>query len=482
MMKLWRGTVLAFLLLASLIQTAYARPEQDLETQKQEEREKERGFHVGKLVIHPGISFQNVYGTNVTQTNANTNSQTTDLVTNQTVNLTQSREAADDSLRVIGGLKLNYPSKNIRFTMDAQLQYAHYFGLSDEKAKLSGGVTQAEIDTSNMSGLSGTGRLALAIFPEAVVNGSVSDAYSYATLPQNVALSQTLAKHTNKAKVGLGIKPGGGQLRLNLGYQNIFENYTGSGLEALNALDHEFSLNIELEFLPKTAWYFFGSYSLHDYYDWDETRQADLRISPSDPNSSPLRLMTGLYGRITSRFSLNGALGYGNSFHASSTMDSYNMLLAKLEGIVKFTDRTQLKFGFVRDFTPLVTYAWKADNKPYLELKQWFAGDQIKLYLYFAYSYVQYGKPDRALDANETTTDTIERIPDRTDNVLLVRPSFRYDPLNWISLELAYNLNLRYVNETVTRTTTNSLNQMVVSTTDYDLTSHEVLFKFSMVY
>ena len=478
MMKLWRGTVLTLLLLAGLAQTAFAAPEKDLETEKEQAQEKDRGFHVGKLIIHPGISLQNVYGTNVNQTNANNSTIVQDLATNRTVSVSGSKEAADDSLRVIGGLKMNYPSQNIRFSMDAQLQYAHYFGLSNQDASVSNGVTQPKIDTSNMSGISGMGRLALSIFPEAVVSGNLADTYTYSTLPQNVALNQTMAKHTNKAKVGLGIKPGGGQLRLNLGYQNIFENYSGESLKALNALDHEFSLNIELEFLPKTAWYLFGSYSMHDYYDWKLSDTNSRRISPSDPSSSPLRVITGLYGRITGRFSLNGSVGYGNTFNASDTLENYNMLLAKLEGIVKFSERTQLKFGFERDFRPLVTYAWRADNKPYLELKQWFVSDQIKLYLYFAYSFVQYGEPDKALDANETTADTIESIPKRTDHDLLVRPSFRYEPLSWIALELAYNMNLRYVNETVTRTLLTSDNQAVVTTTDYDLVSHEVLLNF----
>lgn len=429
----------------------------------------ELGFKIGKLRLHPGFSLQNVFDSNVNNTSDKYESA---AYTNKFPN-SNLKPAKADILHIVGSFKLNYPDDKVAVTVDLMAQYQHYFDLDDSGA-------------SDMSSVTGRGRLSLMFFRASMFSFGVEDTFLRSVVPQQVGIAQTNDRIHNTAKALFSLKPGGGQLRFFLNYAFDLERYDGSSNANQNWMEHTVNFDWELEFLPKTAFFMQNSFAYRDYYDF--TSDPTNTTNVNSPNSMPFSTRVGLMGRITSKLLFNASVGYGNSF--SDNYESFSHVLAKLELTGQFTDTTMLKGGFARTFAPVTTYSWTADNKLYLEFKQWLVGKKLKLYLYSSYSFIQYGTPDQDIildeGTNPDTTDPNLRLKNRSDRMLKLTPSVRYDFLAWLNMEVGYTLTWRDTDYVVDRI--NSDNQIggdpdyYKSTTYYNYMKHEFFVKLTLSY
>lgn len=461
--------IFALLLLGGMRQAVYA---QDASAAKGGGgSDTEKGFKVGKLILHPGLSLQNVYDTNVT----NASEQYPDK---------ERQPTADDSLHLIGAFKMHYPSEVFAFTLDTQLAYVRYFGIEDP-------------DTTQLSALTANGRVAVAIYKNAIFGATVKNAFTRAVDPSQVGVVHTSDRIHNQANLRLHLKPGGGQLRFFAGYTNDWEKYDEGYYKNQNWLQHEIFLDWELEFLPKTAFFMSNKFQIRDYYEFKKEKPA--RTNSEAPNSMPLKILAGLMGRITKKLLINVSVGYGNSFAESDKLESFNSAIAKVEVTGQFTSRTSLKGGFERDFAPVTTFSYTVDNKAYAEFKQWLVNDQLKLNAYFSFTYIQFGQPDKGVDLIDndvvpgTKTPAFTPPAERSDMLVTFTPSVRYDPLKWLFLEAGYTMTMRITDYKMEiydiAPPTNPITKLPmwnkdepVGVTYYDYLKHMVFFKLTFSY
>ncbi len=442
--------------------------------------ERERGFKVGKLRLHPGLSLQNVFDSNVS--NASDRYDNADYLaryfpSGRGNNGPQSNY--DDVLHIVGAFKLDYPDDTVAVTLDTQLGYVRYFGIDNS-------------DTSNLSSLSASGRLTADFFRASVVGFTLSDTFTRSTDVQQVGLAVTNDRIHNRGQARLNIRPGGGQLRFFVGYINDLEIYDDDAQANQNWLEHTFNADWELEFLPETAVFMRNSFSMRDYYDFDANRDEDTTNSDS-PDAMSLRITAGIYGRIASFFLLNLAVGYGRSF--SDNFDDFNSAVAKVEAIFQLVSRTQFKAGYERSFSPVTTFSYLNEDKLYLEFRQWLFSDAFKLYLYGAYSFLNYGGTDAGVDVDDNAANVYSLVDfqadaglgKRSDRMLSTTASLRYDFLVWLWMELGYKFTWRdtdyfieRINSEFDRNT--DPNQFYVSATYYDFIKHEGFLKLTFAY
>jgi|GEM_PF-3111201 len=430
----------------------------------------ELGFKIGKLRLHPGLSLQNVFDTNV----SNASDRYDDAAYRNKYPNNSTGKSKADIIHIVGSFKLNYPDDKVAVTLDLMAQYQHFFDLDDAGA-------------SDMSSITGRGRFSLMFFRASMFSFGLEDIFTRSVTPKQVGIAQTTDRIHNTAKAMFALKPGGGQLRFFLNYAFDFEKYDDDGTNSdQNWMQHQVNFDWELEFLPKTAVFMQNSFAYRDYYDF--TPNPNNNTNVNSPNSMPFTSSIGLMGRITSKLLFNVSVGYGNTF--SKNYDSFSHVLARAELIGQFTDTTMLKGGFSRTASPVTTYSWTADNKIYLEFKQWLVNKKLKLYLYSSYSFFQYGTPDQDIilddGANPDVNDPNLRLDNRSDRLLKLTPSIRYDFLAWLNMEVGYTLSWRDTDYSVERI--NSDNAVgtdtgyYVSLSYYDYVKHEVFVKLTLAY
>lgn len=419
-------------------------------------KEDSLGFKIGLLRIHPGLTIANVYDTNVQNRSAKN----------------KEKIVGDDFLKIVGALKLHYPDPRLAFTLDGGISYTRYFGVIDP-------------DSKSLSALEGNGRLALTLFRDAVAGFSLSDQVTRAVSPKVVGIGTTSNRIHNTALGRLHVKPGGGQLRLFFAYANDLERYDQKTQRSQNWLEHKATFDWELEFLPSTAVFMHNTFGYRDYWQYskaDNPADGVSTVNTKSPNAMPFRTSIGIMGRITSRLLLNVSAGYGNSF--SKNFQDFNSAIAKAEVTAQFTDRTALKVGFERDFSPVTTYSFTADNKIYTEFKQWLFRDSFKLYLFCSYNFIQYGDPDPGISLIDASSGAAPfgLSGNRLDRELVLTPAIRYDFLRWFYAEVSYNLTWHDTNYFVERVTRSSDGSYPTTRTYYDYVKHEAMVKLTLAY
>ncbi len=414
---------------------------------------KAKGFKVGKFVIHPGLSLQNVYDTNVQAKPSG-------------------EELSDYILRILAGLKINYPDPDVAFTLDANAGYAHYFGLDED---------DSGNDTGELSNVTGQVRATLTLFPSNVVGGWINDNFRRMSSPEQVATLTTTDRITNIANAMLSIKPGGGQLRFFLGYTNSLLIYEEDAAKENNWVEHKVVAQSEWEFLPETAAFVDFNFAYRTYNDFElltyndgATTVRTGKYSQAAPDAMPIRFKLGLKSRFTDWFSMTAAAGYGNTLSKNGT-DDFSSVVANLEGRFDFSKNTMLRVGFTRDFAPAPTYWYTANNKVYTEFKQMLLNEQVTLYLYGSFDALQYGEPSTGVlfGGSKFVGDELDRL----DMIATFSPSIKYAPFPFFQTELGYRLSAKITDYEL-------YDDAVANPTaaKYDYTRHEIFLKLEALY
>lgn len=164
----------------------------------------------------------------------------------------------------------------------------------------------------------------------------------------------------NRANVRVGLKPGGGALVFNLGYDFLFDTYDNE--PNLDQLAHEPSAEVRWSFFPKTSLYFLASYRLSSF------RNGNISFVP---------LTLGLLGNLTSKFSVELAGGW------SQPVDRVETGLP-VTGALRLqyspSASMRLKVGFERVFLPVAGFGHSENNRLRLEYSH-IIGSRISLTL-----------------------------------------------------------------------------------------------------
>ncbi|RME24786.1 MAG: hypothetical protein D6806_09040 [Deltaproteobacteria bacterium] len=327
-----------------------------------------------------------------------------------------SGEVMDLMLKIRPGLLLSFPSDTVEFELSSQVGYDYFFGV--EKSV-----------TSNLSTFAGEADLRLGLNPKGAFSVFIEDNFSRTADPRYSALSGKFDRTDNEAKLRMQIKPGGGALMFDLAYGffiDWFDQQANYDAEALSSYAHRAYFSAKWKFLPKTAVTLDFDSDIRRY-----PNSYDAGFKNADINA--IRATIGLLGQITPAIALAIRAGYGDSLSGSGYQGSdYRSAIGQAELSYR-SGTTFFQLGYVRNFQPVVLFAWFGQDRAYARFRQQLAG-RFVISADVSYDYLSYGQ---AVDPNSVPGD-------RSDHVVSAGASFDVHFLDWIELGLSYQLQARF--------------------------------------
>jgi hypothetical protein len=223
------------------------------------------------------------------------------------------------------------------------------------------------------------------------------------TLEPYESASDQWASHWIKPGIGLRVRPGGGTLSFEVGYQadlKLFEDAVVA--ERNDKFANEVRFITSWKVFPKTALiqrtFFSPIVYLGDVNKSDATR--------INVNSFPVRALLGIQGLFSEKYGLSLFVGYGGSFYEEG--DDFDSVIASLEVKFFITPSSNLRIGGQRDFVDSYYSNYFEKNGGYLTFEQMIAnivllsvkGDVF----HRAYSEYDIGTDDN-LDSGETRSE-----------------------------------------------------------------------------
>jgi hypothetical protein len=322
----------------------------------------------------------------------------------------------DLMLRIRPGLSLALPSPTVAFELNSSVGYDYYFGVDNSR-------------TSDLSTFAGEADLRLGLNPEGQVSFFLEDNFSRSGDPRYTSLAGKFDRTDNEAKARLQIKPGGGALTFDLAYGFFLDRFDSSAdSDALSNYAHRAYFSAKWKFLPKTA--------LVVDFDADIRRylgEYSNNVRNMDVNA--IRATAGMLGQITPSMALTIKAGYGDSLLPSRTGytgSNYRSAIGQAELSYRRAT-TFLQLGYLRNFQPVVLFAWFGQDRAYARFRQQLAG-RFELGLDVAYDYLSYGT---------AVIDEVRNQGGRTDHFISAGASFDVFILEWLQAGLSYNLQAR---------------------------------------
>jgi hypothetical protein len=242
------------------------------------------GLKTESLVLSPSLTVTGAYDTNVFRLEP---------------------EESPNGERLVSPLLTVTPAFSLRtrdsvdldFSLNGSLNYDEYFAPQFPQVDAQGGF-------------SGSGGTALTLNPDGAVSFNVHDDIEYKAQPPNMPSGRRMGRLYNKAGAILGFHPGDDVLRLDAGYDfEFYRYYEDERLLDLDKNQHSFTLDGSYKFLPKTAFVARGNWKIINY------ESPNRRGAIPNIDSTPLRIMGGMSGLITRRFSVRLLGGYGHGMY-----------------------------------------------------------------------------------------------------------------------------------------------------------------------
>lgn len=264
------GCVLSVLALTCWVPTAEAEPGEGLKTES--------------MVLSPSLTVTGAYDTNVFRLEPEESPNNDRLVA--------------PILKVTPAFSLRTrDAVDIDFSLDGAVNYEKYFAPDTPQV-------------AAQSGFSGEGGTSLTLNSDGAISFNIHDDIRYRAEPPSMPVARRTGRLYNKAGASIGVHPGDDVLRFDAGYDyELYRYYEDERLLDLDKDEHSFSLEGQYRFLPKTAFVARGDWKLIEY----ETGQR--RDDLPNIESTPLRIMGGLSGLITRRFSVRLLGGYGHGMY-----------------------------------------------------------------------------------------------------------------------------------------------------------------------
>jgi len=285
------------------------------------------GFKTGRLVLHPGLSVEGGYSTNVFLENQDQEGSAILRVTGYLDVATEPPQRQRE-----GDANKAEPQK-IAFRGGLGAAYYHYF---DSRVPESV-AADAHIDFSYN--------------PSQVFTLQLRDVFRRTiqpfTNPDTLAgTTSSYGRNINLASLDLVGKSKSQVLEGRVGYTNRIEFFDAGVFQYGNNLTHAVPVLLSWSFFPTSALVYEAVY---DNQQYDEARVASSPTLLS--NSNRVSSLIGYNGALTERFSLTAMIGYAAGFYQFGG-DDFDGVVARLEARWNPRPTISLVGGFERGFRP----------------------------------------------------------------------------------------------------------------------------------
>ena len=326
---------------------------------------------------------------------------------------------ADLVLRIRPGLTLSFPSEWVSLEFDGKLGYDHFFGAQDEK-------------TRKLSTITGEAGMQVGFNSEGQVSLFIEDVFYRTGDPRYTSLSGRYDRTDNEARARILIKPMDGNLSFDLAYGfflDWFDETDQGESEAMSSFSHRIYFSGKWKFLPKTAVTLDFNTDLRRYpngYSW----------GGSNKDLNAIRITAGVIGQVTPNISVVARLGYGDTLisdPASYAGSDYRSVIGQVEGTFKWKDSI-IQGGYLRDFQPVVMFAYFGQDRVYARYNQKFLG-KFALSAEVGFDWLAHGTAVQAVTASRGS---------RSDGLVTLNLSFSYYIKDWMVVGAAYDLQSRF--------------------------------------
>jgi hypothetical protein len=285
------------------------------------------GFQVGRLVLHPGLSLEGGYDSNVFLENTNEEDSFILLLTGYLDVATRGTQRQSQ-----GEMGKAEPQK-IQFRGGLGARYYHYF--IDRVPDNVG--ADAHVDFSYN--------------PSKVFSLQVLDIFRRTVRPfsdPNTQQGSTISygRNHNTATLDLVGRSKSQVLEGRLGYTNVLEFFDADVYAYGNNMTHRVPASLSWLFFPTSALTYTIEYAHQTFQNPDEILASPTLLSKNNRVSN----MVGYNGAITERFSLTTMIGYAAGFYDIG--EDYDGVIARIDTRWRPRPTIALVAGYLRDIRP----------------------------------------------------------------------------------------------------------------------------------
>ena len=284
------------------------------------------GIKTGRLVLHPGLSLEGGYDSNVFLADQNEGDSFILRVTGYLDVATEppQRQREGESNKPV--------QQKIQFRGGIGARYYHYF---DDRVGPNA-AADAHIDvTYNPS----------EVFSLQVLDVFVRTIRPFTNANTPEGRTTSYGRNINRAGIDFIGRSKGGVLEGRLGYTNIFEFFDSDLFQYGNSITHRVPASLSWSFLPNSALIYRVIYENQQY---DETEVAASSTLLLDSNR--VRTDFGYNGALTERLSMTARIGYTAGFFALA--DDFDGVVARVDFRWQARPTIQVLAGYERNFRP----------------------------------------------------------------------------------------------------------------------------------
>ncbi len=361
------------------------------------------GIAAGEGRLHPSLDLELAYDTNPGYyPNSNPD------------------KSGDMLLRIHPGITILYPSEAVSVDITGDVGYDWYFGIGNKLSR-------------NLSSVVANADLNVGFNPKGQISFFIEDLLSRSGDPRYTTLTGKFNRTDNEAKAHLQFKPGSQALMFDLAYGFFFDLF--DDFREYSSYAHRIYFSAKWKFLPKTALIVDADADLRRYldkYSYPDGTGGTKNIRNIDING--VRAYVGLLGQITPMLSLMVKVGYGNTLlskPANYPGSNFSSAVGQAEIDFKM-ETTFLQAGYLRNFQPVMFFAYFGQDRLYVKFMQQIAG-KFSIEANVGFDFLNYGKD-------------IANYKGRYDNFLAGNLILDYNILDWLNVGLRYDFQQLFSN------------------------------------
>jgi hypothetical protein len=376
---------------------------------------KEMGIKAAQFVIYPTLGAAYQYNTNLFYVS----------------------DSDDAQKPTAAGMIMAYPGLLIEAGKNAPLGLSINGQLEARKYLDSGDAASGQ---SNFGGIAGFKAL---FFKEGPVQFGVTDQFKYLLQRRNVEVAGTWDRVYNSAGASLGLVPGGGALRFNLGYDYIVDYFTDTANDWGDVQTHQVTGKFNWKFLPFTSLFADVNWQLRDYV------AKGYGVYGETTDNSPVKARVGVNGAFTRTISAMVVAGWGNSMHDGRPVaagesvnkgenDSYNGFIGGARITWRPSKKTMAQVGYLRDFRDNLFTNYLVSDEIKLTVKQR-VGSRVQITADAAYTWLGYSAvPFKFMGSNPAIASMGDI--ERADTQLRLSLGADADITRWLGVSLKYSM------------------------------------------
>lgn len=285
------------------------------------------GFKTGRLVLHPGLTLEGGYISNVFLQEDGLEEDSFVLRVGGYLDV-----ATEPPVRRRGGDAAKADPQKIQFRGGVGARYYHFFN-----DRVPNGVAaDAHVDFKyNPS----------KVFTLAVNDVFVRTVQPFTNPTTLEGRSANSGRNTNTGRLALIGRSKSQVLEGSAGYTNVLRFYDAEIFQFSDYVDHQVPVQLSWSFLPSSALVYVADYGRRS---WGEQPNDDATVLLSD--SHRVSNMVGYNGAITERFALTAMVGYAAGFF--DVASNFDGVVATVE--TRWNPRPTISFkaGYEKDFQP----------------------------------------------------------------------------------------------------------------------------------